>query len=434
MKIESSLNGENVNGATENQEQTSIRDSAELAPAASDGERTATRRRLFSLGLPAAAAFLAACGKTRVAGGSRKLNKDTDLDDDDANGVNASRNNGNGTGDDPNGDGSGRNGNSSGDGTQPGGDGLGGDGVLGNPNDNTNGGGGNGTDSGDGDGTMGGGMGTGPMPCDGIGIDVINTINIMDSPDLIALIDAAPAVKIWGRSKSAMVVLAMNPALPIGTSVMIAAPTDNPNLKRVLAARTILNSEVDLTGNFATISVDSLNLSGLTKLVVIVVEPDGTSSKQEISSGVSPASATSGRYATTFDGKPVYDAQVAFLASEGTPDLDNRMTEYMQKFPTGSAGFSFNRDTADALQAVNVRTDGYLTAGVQETAHIATAQTTWGFPSALSSARVCDLLERDVSAMFSGSETTALKDDYTFVVYIPSSDEKIYFRYIVGVG
>ncbi len=387
------------------------------------------RRKLFSFGLPAAAALvLSACGKAVTGGGKRTFSKEGQTGNGLATGAAPGNNNGGNPDGNPNGgnpdDGNPNAGNP--DGGNP-------DNPLGNGNT---------------DGTEGnppaGGENPGPdytdpkvttlNPCDGIGIDIVNTAAMTDDTQLIDEIAGTKALKIWGRSSSALVALKLNSNVPAGSSVILAAPTDDPNQHRVLAVRSVMNTEVDVSGAAAMIAFDAVNLSGLTSLLVAVIEPMGASRKHLVSSGVAPDSPASGRFQTMHDGKPVYDAQVALLPDEGNAKLSGRLAEYSANFPISGGGFGFSIGTDEVFQAVNLRTDGYLTSGPSESAHIAHAETTWSFPAAFSSSTVLDLLGRDISASFQSGKTSALKDYCNFVVLTPSADGEVYFRYVIGVG
>jgi hypothetical protein len=278
--------------------------------------------------------------------------------------------------------------------------------------------------------------------CEPAGLGMIDFSEIPVDPTLLAP-SISEGIKIWGRQSSALIALSLRKTIEQGSTIIISVPSvDNPNLGRVLAARHITNAEVDVSAPTSLVVFDNINLGGVAKLSLVLVPPSGTPVRIDITNKTTEFHPQSKRFATRYNNKPVVDIQLGFL-----PDIEGLGTA-LGKFSEGihspifggeANGFGFNRDTTSAFRAINIRTAGYIndTTGA-ETAHVAHAMTSWKFPGKLKSSGtiVTDLLERNISSKFSASTTTALREDYTFVVYVPDNPTAptVYFRTIISLG
>jgi hypothetical protein len=277
-------------------------------------------------------------------------------------------------------------------------------------------------------------------PCDPAGLGMVDLGKIATDPTLIEP-SVAEGVKIWGRQSSALIAISLKKTIEQGSTIILSIPPiDGPAMGRVIAARQIIDREVDLTGSTSLVTFDNINLNGIAKLTLVLVPPTGAPSKIEIESKTTEFHPQSKRFASRFKEKPVVDVQLGALPdSEGLAASLASLSGASPIFGGQTNGFGFDRDTTAAFRAVNIRTAGYITdASGAETAHVAHAQTTWQFPAKLkaSGTIVTDLLERDISARFSGTTTTALRDDYVFVVYVPdnATTPTLYFRHIISLG
>jgi hypothetical protein len=277
-------------------------------------------------------------------------------------------------------------------------------------------------------------------PCDPAGLGMVDLGKIAADPTLIEP-SVAEGVKVWGRQSSALIAISLKKTIEQGSTIILCIPPiDGPAIGRVIAARQIIDREVDLTGTTSLVTFDNINLNGIAKLTLVLVQPTGAPSKIDIESKTTEFHPQSKRFATRFKGKQVVDVQLGALPdSEGLSASLASLSGASPIFGEQTNGFGFNRDTTAAFRAVNIRTAGYIAdASGAETAHVAHAQTTWQFPAKLkaSGTIVTDLLERDISARFTGTTTTALRDDYVFVVYVPdnAASPNIYFRHIISLG
>jgi hypothetical protein len=277
-------------------------------------------------------------------------------------------------------------------------------------------------------------------PCDPAGLGMVDLGKIAADPTLIEG-SVADGVKIWGRQSSALIAISLKKTIEQGSTVILSVPSiDGPAMGRVIAARQIIDREVDLTGATSLVTFDNINLNGIAKLTIVLVPPNGAPSKIDIESKTTEFHPQSKRFATRFKDKPVVDVQLGALPdSEGLAGSLANLSGASPIFGGQTNGFGFDRDTTAAFRAVNIRTAGYITdASGSETAHVSHALTGWDFPAKFktSGTVVTDLLERDISSRFAGATTTALRDDYVFVVYVPdnATTPTLYFRHIISLG
>lgn len=373
------------------------------------------RRGLLALGMPLAfAGLLSACGKVVFGGTSTRIKR-----------VPKAGANGN-----PDGDGDASGDTSASEGKNSGG-------------------------VGDGYGTEGGGSGSpsnspnpdGELPhCDPAGLGIVDLSKIETDPTLIVPPPAVngvtlEGVKIWGRQSSALIALSLKKSIEQGSTLILTSPlTDNPAMGRVLGSRQIMNAAVDISSPSSLVWFDNINLSGITKLTLVLVPVTGMPAKIDIENKTTEFHAQSKRFARQFRAKPVVDIQLGALSdAEGiAPAAIQSFADHSPIFGEEKNGFGFARVTIQAFRATNIRTAGYVDKGNEETAHIAHARTNWNFPDKFKGKNtfVTDLLERDISALFVGATTTALRDEYTFVVYIPDDADNptLYYRTMISVG
>jgi hypothetical protein len=387
------------------------------ATAVSVQEAAGSRRRgLLTLSVPLLAGLLAACGKVGFGGTTTTVRKVTKKQDE------ASRGAADG-GEDGTADGS--------------------EESLDYDNEKTDGAGGAADGAGvgaDGQATPSPSPSAVVPPCDPAGLGMVDLGKIATDPTLIEG-SVANGVKIWGRQSSALIAISLKKTIEQGSTVILSVPSiDGPAMGRVITARQIINSEVDLTGATSLVSFDNINLSGISKLTLVLVPPAGAPSKIDIESKTTEFHPQSKRFATRFKDKPVVDVQLGALPdSEGLAASLANLSGASPIFGGQTNGFGFSRDTSAAFRAVNIRTAGYITdASGSETAHVSHALTGWDFPAKFktSGTIVTDLLERDISSRFAAATTTALRDDYVFVVYVPdnATTPTLYFRHIISVG
>lgn len=368
-----------------------------------------SRRRSFALGFSLGlASFLSACGKSVFGGEARKVKPNPEGS------VAADASAGNS---DANG----------------GGNGGGSGGGTGGPATDGGGGGGGGTDPKDPDRKYSTESAAGP--CDGVALSTVD-VSKVESDNSILASDPATRFKFWGREESALLALQLGSSVTVGSTIILLNPTSSiQGMSDVIAMRQILDASVDVSDPTSMVLFDNLNLSGISRLIVAIIEPSESMSKTEITDIQKLLHPQSKRFASQFRGKPVIDLQMSFLPDqEGLGNAISAIADHCPIFGGEGNGFGVARNTDQAFQARSLRTSGYLGAGEAETAHITHSKSNWSFPSKFSAANtiVTDLLEREISDRFSGSTTTVLKDECNFVVYVPSNER--YFRFIVTVG